>query len=193
LGNRTKWGIGGIRSHFQVRGCGKQLLWGASAGMWTDMGFLSFLRKAPTVHSPDTADCLALLGLTASAKDFAHAFYQKHYVVIDEALNLCAAIRVQRSSLARILDFTQITPEETAVKIRISLADSFPDVELSDLLDAKMPELLAKIGGLLHDSSCPDRLKLCQWMGEGLEWVPLGRVQGESRLADLAVGESTPG
>jgi hypothetical protein len=161
--------------------------------MWKNMGFLSFLRKAPAVHSPDAADFLALLGLTASAKDFAHAFYQKHYVVIDEALGLCAAIRVRRSGLARILDFTQISPEETAAKIRVSLSDSMIDAELAEILDAQMPELLAKIEKLLQDSSCPDRLKLCQWMGGGLEWVPIEGGRGDSRLANLAVGESIAG
>lgn len=157
------------------------------------MGFLSFLRKAPAVHSPDVADFLALLGLTASAKDFAHAFYQKHYVLIDEALSLCAAIRVQRSGLARILDFTQISPEETAAKIRVSLSDSAPDAELMEMLDAQMPELLIKIEKLLQDSSCPDRLKLCQWMSEGLEWVPLGRRSSGSYLSELTLEEPIVG
>ena len=161
--------------------------------MWKNMGFLSFLRKAPAVHSPDVADSLALLGLTASAKDFAHAFYQKHYVVIDEELGLCGAIRVKRSSLARILDFTQISPEETAAKIRVSFIDSVPDVELAALLNSQMPELLAKIERLLLDSSCPDRLKLCQWMGGGLDWVPIEGGRGDSRFANLAVGESIAG
>lgn len=158
------------------------------------MGFLSFLRKAPAVHLPDTADFLALLGLTASAKDFAHAFYQKHYLVIDEALKLCAGIRAQRSSLARILDFTQISPEETAEKIRVSLRDSALEAELAVMLDAQMPELLGKIEKLLVDSSCPDRLKLCQWMAENLVWTPLaGGEMGESRLMNLAMGEPVAG
>lgn len=152
------------------------------------MGFLSFLRKTPASRLPDTADFLALLGLTASAKDFAHAFYQKHYVLIDDALKLCAAIRTQRSGLARILDFTQITPEETAAKIRVSLSESLADEELVALLNSEMPEILLRIEKLLIDSSCPERLKLCQWMGEGMEWVPMGNYRGESRLADIAMG-----
>lgn len=155
------------------------------------MGFLSFLRKAPAVHSPDVADFLALLGLTASAKDFAHAFYQKHYVVIDEALSLCAAIRVRRSGLARILDFTQISPEETAAKIRVALSDSVLDAELAEMLDARMPGLLMKIGVLLQDSSCPDRLKMCQWMAEGLEWGAIAGKRESAPAEIFSVSEST--
>ena len=155
------------------------------------MGFLSFLRKAPAVHSPDVADFLALLGLTASAKDFAHAFYQKHYVVIDEALSLCAAIRMRRSGLARILDFTQISPEETAGKIRVALGDAVLEAELAEMLDAEMPELLMKIGVLLQDSSCPDRLKMCQWMAQELEWVPVAEKREASPLGAYSVGGST--
>jgi hypothetical protein len=81
----------------------------------------------------------------------------------------------------------------TAAKIRVSFIDSVPDVELAALLNSQMPELLAKIGSLLLDSSCPDRLKLCQWMGGGLEWVPIEGGRGDSRLVNLAVGESVAG
>lgn len=153
------------------------------------MGFLSFLRKSSAVHSPDVADLLTLLGLTASAKDFAHAFYQKHYVAIDEALSLCVAIRTKRSALVRLLDFTQISPEETAAKVRVALSEAALDDELAEVLDARMPELLIKIKRLLQDSSCPDRLKLCQWMAEELEWPAVGAIRDSKPVEIYSVGD----
>jgi hypothetical protein len=56
------------------------------------MGIFDFMRKKQLPRVPDHADLLVLLGLVASAKDYAHAFYQKHYVLIDETIRVIAVI-----------------------------------------------------------------------------------------------------
>src|SRR5688572_4542444 len=119
------------------------------------MALFGLFRKPPVSILPDVADLLVLLGLTASAKDCAHAFYQKQYRVIDAAVELRSAIKNDHPDLERLLTITQAPAKATADRVRGWLARTAVSGDLVEVLDSQMPAMHAAIATMLEDRSCP--------------------------------------
>lgn len=157
------------------------------------MSIFDFMRKKQPPSVPGHADLLVLLGLVASAKDYAHAFYQKHYAVIDEAIRIVAKIGSHHEGLARQLRLTMTTLPEMTVKIRGVLDDIFCDDEVSNILDQEMESFLSGAVKLLKDTSCPDLLKQCVWVlnSGALSWMPISQPNDQRGPAGMAPVQPT--
>jgi hypothetical protein len=158
------------------------------------MGIFDFMRKKQPPSAPDVADLLVLLGLVASAKDYAHAFYQKHYAVIDEAIRIVAKIGSHHEGLARHLRLTMTTLPEMTAKIRGALDEAFRDDEVRNTLNQEMEGFLSGAVRLLQDPSCPDLLRQCLWMlnSGALIWTPISQPDDQTGPAGTAPGRLAP-
>ncbi len=134
------------------------------------MAVFDFLRRPTPPKIPDACDLLILVGLVASGKDCAHAFYQKHYAVIDDALALRSGLRPMRSDMAQMMRITAEDSSTLAARLRTLLFQKRPASSVATYLDAAVPTILSRVPKLLADTSCPAMLSQCRWMAESLQW-----------------------
>lgn len=139
------------------------------------MGIFDFMRKKQLPRVPDHADLLVLLGLVASAKDYAHAFYQKHYVLIDEAIRVIAVIEKHHQGLAKSMRLTKTALPEMTCKVRGLWEATILEDDVRLHLNQEMEVFVSSAARILQDTSCPDLLRQCLWMlsAGALSWAPL--------------------
>jgi hypothetical protein len=155
------------------------------------MGIFDFMRKKQPPRAPDHADLLVLLGLAASAKDYAHAFYQKHYAVIDEAIRVVATISNHHQDLAKSMRLTKTALPEMTCKVRGLLDAAILDDDVRNILNQEMEVFVSGAAKLLQDTSCPDLLRQCLWMlnSGALSWMPISQQDDQTGPAGTAPGQ----
>lgn len=158
------------------------------------MGILDFMRKKPPPRAPDNADLLVLLGLVASAKDYAHAFYQKHYAVVDEAIRVVAMIGNHHQDLAKTMRLTKAALPEMTCKVRGLLEAVILEDDVRNKLNQEMEVFVSGAAKLLQDTSCPELLRQCLWMlnaGE-LSWTQISQPDDQTDPAGTAPMRPAP-
>lgn len=131
------------------------------------MGLLDFLKPhAPQPRQHDDFDALAAIGKLAAIKERSHAFYQKHHVVVEPAVDFIALLKSQSRDLSLTLGSTDSTCELVAKNLRIVMAEQELSAQIKAAIASNLKNLIPQFAAVLRDSSRPRFLDDCLWIAE---------------------------
>ena len=131
------------------------------------MGLLDFLKpQAPQQRQHDDYDALEAISKLAAVKERSHAFYQKHHLAVEAAVEFISLLKSQNRELSLIFSSTDSTCESVAKSLRTMM----PEQELPEKIKTAMVSiirtLIPQFSTVLHDSSRPRFLDECSWIAE---------------------------
>lgn len=131
------------------------------------MGLLDFLKHtAPEPPQHDNFDVLAAISKLAAVKERSHAFYQKHHVAVESAVEFISILKTHNRELNLTLAFTDSSCESVAKNLRAFMPEQELPEKIKLAIAACLKDLLPQFATVLHDSSRPRFLDECAWIEE---------------------------
>lgn len=112
----------------------------------------------------DEFDVLAVVVRFASVKERSFAFYQKHRLVVDAALDFVAALRAESRELGFMMVGSSEPLEKTARILRQRLGSLQLSTAAQSLVDNVAHDLVPQFEPMLADTSRPSYLDECRWV-----------------------------
>ena len=132
------------------------------------MAWFNVFKKSGEVVQAvaDEFDALAAIVRFASIKERSFAFYQKHRLVVDAALEFVSALRRDSRELGLMLSGSSDPTEKTARILRKRVAELQLPQAAQALVNTGSKELVLKFAPMLADTSRPAYLDECRWVIE---------------------------
>ncbi len=112
----------------------------------------------------DEFDVLAVVVRFASVKERSFAFYQKHRLAVDAALDFVAALRAESRELGFMMVGSSDPIEKTARTLRQRVAELRLSTTAQSLVDHAAHDLIPQFEPMLADTSRPAYLDECRWV-----------------------------
>ena len=119
-------------------------------------------EEAPVVA--DQYDALAAIVRFASVKERSFAFYQKHRLAVDAALEFITTLRSESRELGFMLSGSGDPLEKTALTLRKRVTQLQLSNSAQSQVDEDASTLLASCEPMLDDTSRPAYLEECRWV-----------------------------
>ena len=119
-------------------------------------------EEAPVVA--DQYDALAAIVRFASVKERSFAFYQKHRLAVDAALEFIITLRAESRELGFLLSGSGDPLEKSAKALRKRVGELRLSNVAQTLMDETTPDLLARCTSMLDDTSRPAYLEEARWV-----------------------------
>lgn len=137
------------------------------------MGLLDFLKQPlPEPRQHDDFDALAAISKLAAVKERSHAFYQKHHVVVESAVEFISILKAHNRDLNLTLASTESTCESVAKNLRTFMPEQELPEKIKLAITACLKDLLPQFTNVLRDSSRPRFLDECAWIAEQTPSTP---------------------
>ena len=112
----------------------------------------------------DEFDALAIVVRFASVKERSFAFYQKHRLVVDAALEFIGTLRSESRELGLMLSGSGQPIAVTALKLRNRVEQLGLSNLAQTMVDEGAFELVPQFRPMLADTSRPAYLEECRWV-----------------------------
>ncbi len=130
------------------------------------MAWYNIFRKSgePEQAVADEFDFLAAIVRFASIKERSSAFYQKHRLVVDQALEFVNGLRAESRDLGFMLTGSGIPLAKVAQTVRDRIGGLSLSLKAQESVDTGARELVTTFGPILADLSRPAYLDECKWI-----------------------------
>ncbi|MDB6140708.1 MAG: hypothetical protein JWO94_3780 [Verrucomicrobiaceae bacterium] len=112
----------------------------------------------------DEYDVLAAVVRFASVKERSFAFYQKHRLAVDAALEFINTLRSESREMGMLLSGSGDPVQKTAAALRKRVGDLRVSTKAQSLVDGDAQDLIAQMEPMLADTSRPAYLDECRWI-----------------------------
>lgn len=112
----------------------------------------------------DEFDLLAAIVRFASIKERSSAFYQKHRVVVDLALEFVNTLRAESRELGLMLSGSDVPIAKIAQTLRDRVGGLRLSHKAQEVMEVGAKELMPQFGPILADTSRPAYLEECRWI-----------------------------
>ncbi len=130
------------------------------------MAWFNVFRKTGEAEQviADEFDCLAAMVRFASVKERSFAFYQKHRLAVDQALEFILTLRAESRELGFMLSGSSTPVAKVAQTLRQRVSELHLSARGQEMVDNGASELLPLFLPLLADTSRPAYLEECRWI-----------------------------
>lgn len=112
----------------------------------------------------DEYDVLAVIVRFASVKERSFAFYQKHRLAVDVALEFISTLRAESRELGLMLSGSSEPIEKIAATLRKRVGELHLSINAQSMVDGAAHDLIPKLEPMLADTSRPAYLDDCRWV-----------------------------
>ena len=130
------------------------------------MAWFNVFKKAGEAApvAADEFDALAAIVRFASVKERSFAFYQKHRLVVDSALEFINTLRGESREMGFMLSGSSDPIQKTSLALRKRVGELRLSNAAQTLVDEGTADLLAQCSPMLSDTSHPAYLDECRWV-----------------------------
>ena len=130
------------------------------------MAWYNIFRKSgePEQAVADEFDFLAAIVRFASIKERSSAFYQKHRLVVDQALEFVHTLRAESRDLGFMLTGSGVPVANVAQTVRGRIGGLSLSPKAQECVETGARDVVTKFGPILADLSRPAYLDECKWI-----------------------------